>query len=79
MSEWDEVRPKRGRPFRRVVNGFTKQSENENAARCGECPKFDTCGYCPLQAKMVKGGETCCRYGYVLIKAERQEERRNGR
>lgn len=79
MSEGDEVRPKRGRPFRRVVNGFAPQSESENAARCGECPKFDTCGYCPIKAKMVKAKEICCRYGYVLIRAKRQEDRRKGR
>lgn len=48
----DEIQPKRGRPFRRVVNGFEDMPERR--AR----------------------DAMCCRYGYVLIGAKRQEDRR---
>ena len=74
----DEVQPKRGRPFRRVENGFEEMPERENGRRCGECPKWER-SFCPIRAERRARLAMCCRYGYVLISAMRQENRRQGR
>lgn len=72
----DEIQPKRGRPFRRVENGFEDMPERGNGRRCGECPKWGRNEYCPIRAERRARDAMCCRYGYVLIGAKRQEDRR---
>lgn len=75
MSE-DEIQPKRGRPFRRVENGFGDMPERGNGRRCGECPKWGLNEICVIRAERRTRNAMCCRYGYVLIGAMRQELRR---
>ena len=75
MSE-DEIHPKRGRPFRKVENGFEEMPERENGRRCGECPKWGKFSFCPIRAEHRARNAMCCRYGYVLIGAKRQEDNR---
>lgn len=72
----DEVQPKRGRPFRRVENGFEEMPERGNGRRCGECPKWGRNEICSIRAERRARNAMCCRYGYVLIGAMRQEDRR---
>ena len=72
----DEIRPKRGRPFRRVENGFGDMPERGNGRRCGECPKWGRNEICVIRAERRARNAMCCRYGYVLIGAMRQEDRR---
>lgn len=75
MSE-DEIQPKRGRPFSRVENGFEDMPERGNGRRCGECPKWVQNEICSIRAERRARNAMCCRYGYVLIGAMRQELRR---
>ena len=72
----DEIQPKRGRPFRRVENGFEEMPERGNGRRCGECPKWGRNEICSIRAERRARNAMCCRYGYVLIGAKRQEDRR---
>ncbi len=72
----DEIQPKRGRPFRRVENGFEEMPERGNGRRCGECPKFGRNCICSIRAERRARNAMCCRYGYVLIGAKRQEDGR---
>ena len=71
----DEVQPKRGRPFRKVENGFGEMPERENGRRCGECPKWRR-DMCVIRAERRARWAMACRYGYVLIDAMRQDSRR---
>ena len=70
----DEVQPKRGRPFRRVENGFEEMPERGNGRRCGEYPKWGRNEICSIRAERRARNAMCCRYGYVLIGAKRQED-----
>lgn len=75
-SSSDDVAPKRGRPFRKVADGFAQIPERANARRCGECPKLDRNSFCPIRAERRRVDAVACRYGYVLIGASRKSARR---
>lgn len=50
--------------------------ERGNGRRCGECPKWGLNEICVIRAERRTRNAICCRYGYVLIGAMRQELRR---
>lgn len=69
----------RGRRVRRMENGLDPTpGARRDSAKCRECPKWDgRLAWCPLRAAPCGGSSPACRYGVVLIRAERQADRRN--
>lgn len=75
MTGDDEKRRPRGRPLRRLQNGFDKAEGT--SLRCGDCPVFDRKrGWCPVKAIMASADTVACVYGTVKINAARVAEKR---
>ena len=79
LPDEDVPKRRRGRPVRSVENGFAPvPGARRDSAKCGECPKWDCPRlWCPISARPRAAGSPACRYGTILIRAKRLNDRRN--
>ena len=78
----DEMVPvrKRGRPVRMFEKGSALVPDQGVRRKCAKCPKYEPRKlWCPLRAEQRQPTAPACRYGIVLMGAEKQKEYRNGR
>lgn len=69
-----------GRRFTRTdinqVLSETRKPDRASGVRCAICPKWGK-GWCSVLAKTVRGSMPACSYGKLVIRAEKQANRRN--
>jgi len=81
LSDEEVPKRRRGRPVRAMGPDALKPPPNArvDSARCRECPKHDAKRvWCPIRAAPCAPQTVACKYGIVLIRAKRQQERRDG-
>ena len=79
MDDMIPVR-KRGRPVRVFEKGAALVSDQGARRKCAKCPKYERSKlWCPLRAEQRRPDAPACRYGAVLMGAEKQKEYRDAK
>ncbi len=77
----DDVSRKRGRPLRRASMADAMHPDcapRANGLLCRDCPKYG-CSWCRVSARAVSARSPACRYGKLLIIAQRRVSKERSR